>query len=167
MSTIANNIENTSKELLQVIFSIPREKFDTIPFEGSWTAGQVTEHVLKSCSGLVDVLEGNVKPVDRNAEQHVQMLRDAFLNFDHKMKSPEFILPTHNTHDRQVIAADLANALAGIAAVAKVEDLSLLCTDFEMPNLGQLTRIELINFVDVHTQRHIHQLKNIRTYLIN
>ncbi|WCT12183.1 DinB family protein [Mucilaginibacter jinjuensis] len=167
MNTIANNIENTSKALLEVILSIPKEKFDTIPFEGSWTAGQVTEHVLKSCAGFVDVLEGNVKPADRNAEEHVQMLRDIFLDFDHKMKSLEFILPTHNTHDRQVIAADLANTLAGIAAVAKVEDLNLLCTDFEMPNLGHLTRIELINFVDVHTQRHIHQLKNIRTYLVN
>ena len=164
---IANNIENTSKELLQVIFSIPREKFDTIPFEGSWTAGQVAEHVLKSCSGLVEVLEGNVKPTNRNAEEHVPMLREIFLNFDHKMKSPEFILPTHDAHDRQVIAAELANALAGIAAVAKVEDLNMTCIDFEMPNLGQLTRIELINFVDVHTQRHIHQLKNIRTYLVN
>jgi hypothetical protein len=167
MSVIANNIENTSKELLQVIFSIPNEKFDTVPFEGSWTAGQVAEHVLKSCSGLVNVLEGTVKPTDRNVEEHVPMLREVFLNFEHKMKSPEFILPTRDIHNRQFMAADLANALAGIAAVAKVENLDLTCTDFEMPNLGQLTRIELINFVDVHTQRHIHQLKNIRKYLIN
>ena len=167
MNTIANSIENTSTALLEVIFSIPKDQFDTVPFEGSWTAGQVAEHVLKSCAGLVDVLEGNVKPTNRNAEEHVLMLRDIFLNFEHKMKSPDFILPTDDKHDRQVIAADLANALADIAAVAKVENLDLTCTDFEMPGLGQLTRIELISFVDVHTQRHIHQLKNIRTYLVN
>lgn len=167
MNTIANDIENTSARLLEVIFSIPKEKFDIVPFESSWTAGQVTEHLLKSCAGMVGALEGNVKPTVRNAEEHVPMLRDIFLNFEHKMKSPDFILPTEDVHDRQAIAADLANALAGIAAVAKVEDLSLTCTNFEMPSLGQLTRIELITFIDVHTRRHIHQLSNIRTYLIN
>jgi hypothetical protein len=164
---IANNIENTSKELLQVIFSIPKDCFDIVPFEGSWTAGQVTEHVLLSCSGLADVLEGTVQPAGRNPEEHVQMLKDIFLDFGHKMKSPDFILPSDGPHDKQALSAGLANALADIAAVAKMEDLTLTCTDFDMPGLGNLTRIELISFVDFHTRRHIHQLKSIRSCLLD
>ncbi|NCD69263.1 DinB family protein [Mucilaginibacter agri] len=167
MNVIANDVENTSKELLQAIFLIPSGKFDTVPFDGSWTAGQVAEHVLKSCSGFAEVLEGNVKPTDRDPEAYVPMLRETFLNFDIKMKSPEFILPTETVHDMQSMSAELATALASVAAVAKVEDLTLTCEDFEFPNLGKLTRIEFINFVVVHTQRHIHQLKNINKHLVN
>lgn len=167
MNAIANDVENTSKELIQAILLIPGGKFDTVPFEGSWTAGQVAEHVLKSCVGLADILEGNVKPTERNPEEHVQMLREIFLNFDTKMKSPEFILPTEAVHNRQSMSAELATALASIAAVAKVEDLTVTCLDYELPNLGRLTRIEFINFVVVHTQRHIHQLRNINRHLVN
>jgi hypothetical protein len=164
---IAKNIENTSKELLEAVFSIPKDCFNVVPFEGSWTAGQVTEHVYLSCAGLVDVLEGHVQPAGRNPEEHVKMLGDIFLDFGHKMKSPDFILPSDGPHDRQALSAGLANAMADIAAVAKVEDLTLTCTDFDMPGLGNLTRIELISFVDFHTRRHIHQLKKIRSHLLD
>jgi hypothetical protein len=32
---------------------------------------------------------------------------------------------------------------------------------FELPGAGHISRAEAINFVNVHTQRHVHQLKII------
>jgi hypothetical protein len=44
-------------------------------------------------------------------------------------------------------------------------DLTPTVLAFELPVIGSLTRLEAIRFVTYHTQRHNHQLKNIRQQL--
>lgn len=75
---IDNEIENTSNELQQVLSSFTQKDINNIPFAGSWTAGQVAEHVLKSASGVLDVLNGPEKPADRNPEAHIKQLGELF-----------------------------------------------------------------------------------------
>src|SRR5690606_23068765 len=131
------------------------DQVNVVPFEGSWTAGQVAEHVLKS-SGVAEILYGNVEPADRAPDQHVAPLREQFLNFGIKMQSPEFILPSDGDHDKAQLAADLENVWKKTAAAAATLDLSMMCLDFALPTIGTMTRYEWISFLVVHTQRHIH-----------
>jgi hypothetical protein len=44
---------------------------------------------------------------------------------------------------------------------AESMDLSLTCTDFPFPTLGEFTRWEWITFIIYHTKKHIFQIKNI------
>ena len=159
---IYDEIGDTGKELSQVLSSFTQEQINVIPFAGSWTAGQVAEHVLKSVSGTLQNVTGNVEPTDRNPVQYADQLKEIFLNFDIKMKSPDFILPTDEPKDKGALLSSLENKMNKLENAAKTEDLSATCLTFEMPTMGPLTRMEWLSFANAHTLRHIHQLKNIK-----
>jgi len=150
-------------ELSQTIDSFEQETFNEVPFEDSWTPGQVTEHIFLSVSGILNTVNGNTSPTQRDPQQMVAPLRDAFLNFNIKMQSPDFILPSNEPKDKMTLRQSLEDTFKGLAHVARTQDLNVTCLDFEMPTVGTLTRIEWISFAVVHTQRHIWQLKKIAT----
>jgi hypothetical protein len=160
-TNITKEFEETSSDLLSTISSFSQDDFNKIPFEGSWTAGQVSEHLFKANSGTVETLNGNTKPTDRDPAKNEKILREIFLDFSTKMKSPEFILPSDQPKDKESMVKNFEDVMNNHKTFAENEDLSLTCTDFALPNMGELTRYEWICFVIVHTKRHTHQLKNI------
>ncbi len=164
---LVNELKSTKAELLGVIGRFEDENINTIPFEGSWTGGQVAEHVLKSASAVAGALNGPTEPADRDPAQHIPLFEQIFLDFNHKLKSPDFILPSDEPKDRKKMLNALNEAFSDIEEAASPGDLDLICTAFEMPTIGRLSRKELISFTIVHTQRHIHQLKNIEKYFEN
>jgi hypothetical protein len=164
-NNLPDEIMETKKELLKVLNLFDKENINTVPFEGSWTGGQVAEHVLKSASGVLETLNATVKPTGRNPEENVKQLGDIFLNFDIKMKSPDFILPSDDPKNKKALVQSLGETLDGIKKVAETKDLTATCTAFSMPVLGELTRIEFVKFTIFHTKRHTHQLNNIINHL--
>jgi hypothetical protein len=162
---LISELLTTKNNLLQILDSFDIENINTVPFEDSWTAGQVARHVLKSASGVSAALNGPAKTADRDPGQHLKLLGDIFLNFDIKMKSPDFVLPDDEPKDKVVLIRLLGETFDGIIKVTESDDLDMICTTFEVPNLGFLSRKEFIWFTIVHTQRHIHQLKNILNHL--
>jgi hypothetical protein len=163
MKTLVEELEETKNELAAAAASIKDDVVDTVPFEGSWTAGQVLEHIDKSVSP--GVLNGNVRQVDRAADEKVQTVRTIFLDFTKKFEAPGFIIPTETSHDKQALVSKLNHKFDKLAAAAGTMDLAEECLDFEVPGLGAFTRLEWIAFYMAHTQRHIHQLKNIAARL--
>ena len=162
---LTGELLTTKKNLLRVLDSFNPDNINIVPFEGSWTAGQVARHVLKSASGVSAALNGFANTADRDPGKHLKMLGDIFLNFDIKMKSPDFVLPDDEPRDKAVLIQLLVETFDNIVRIAESEDLDMICTTFEMPNLGFLSKKEFIWFTTVHTQRHIHQLKNISDHL--
>ena len=158
---LINEIETTAHELLQVVDSFQQDAFNEIPFEGSWTPGQVTEHIFLSTSGILKAVNGNTEPTQRDPHQMIAPLREAFLNFNIKMQSPDFILPSDDPKDKQALLQMTKDTWKGLARAAQAGDLTATCLDFEMPTVGRLTRSEWLSFAVVHTQRHIWQLKKI------
>jgi hypothetical protein len=162
---ILKDLDDTSSELLQIIQSFDQEQFNTIPFEGSWTAGQTAEHLLKS--NISKLLHGNMEETERQPDEKIQKIKDIFLNFDIKMTAPGFNTPSIENQDKGKILASLTDAYKEAEEAAAALDLSETCLDFELPRLGRLTRLEWIYFMIFHTQRHIHQLKNIHKKVIS
>ncbi len=158
-------VETTLDELRRTLRSFDRNAINTIPFEGSWTAGQVMDHILKSGFGITKTLKGNAKPTERNPAEKVEQVRSIFLNFDTKMKAPDFIIPSDGPHEQQEQLAAIEKLRGRYAEIIQSSELSETCTDFELPNIGEFTRLEWIYFFAYHTQRHTHQLKKIVTYL--
>jgi DinB superfamily len=164
---LSQKINDTKNDLLVALDTFRPEKFNVIPFDGSWTAGQVAEHILKSASAMLQTMNGPVKIADRDPGQYMKPLGDAFLNFDIKMQSPDFIIPSDEPKDKAVMMHSLDETFEGIKDIAETDDLDMICTGFEMPMLGLLSKKEFIWFTYVHTQRHIHQLKNIAKHFAN
>ena len=141
-------------------------KFDTslvneVPFDGSWTAGQLAEHLLLSNSGFLQVINGPVKETDKPADLMVETIKKDFLNFDVKYDSPKEICPENRAYNWSELLENLKQIREGISEAAGNLDLTKTCCSYELPGYGFLTRLEAVYFVIYHTQRHIHQLKNI------
>ena len=162
--TLRNEVDKSFQELISLLASVADEKFNKVPFEGSWTPGQLADHLFKSYDA-VSVLKGRTEPPARPYDEKVQGIKDIFLDFELKMKSPDFITPSTEHIDKARMLKGLEKRTSSIVEVAQKDDLSLLCLDFELPNTGHLTRFEWIRFINFHTMRHIHQLKNIIAHL--
>ena len=160
---IANDFDRTAQHLLKTISSFDENIFNKVPFEGSWTAGQVADHIAKSLSGVTKALYGEVRPTQRKPDEHVDKLRSIFLNFKIKMQSPEFILPGEKPLEKAAVYDRLKEVTDTISKATKTLDLSFTST-IPFPKSGELTRYEWISFSIFHTERHIRQLKKIKEH---
>jgi hypothetical protein len=163
MQALIEELKQTQQSLIDVVNSISDDKIDTIPFEGSWTAGQVLEHLSKSVS--TSVLRGNVQRVSRPADEKIIFVRSVFSDFTKKFTAPEFVVPMETMHNKAAQLLLLAAKFDRLIAAVDTLDLTEECTDFAVPGFGNFTRMEWIAFHMIHTQRHIEQLKNIAAKL--
>ena len=154
-------INKTFEEFMLILSSFYDEQINKIPFEGSWTPGQVTQHIIMSVSGFAELMGGTEEETTRQPDAHVANIRAAFLNFDVKMQSPGFIIPPVKNYNKAELLLTLDQLKSQLNQLIPIKDMTKTCTDFELPMLGYLTRTELANFIEVHTKRHLHQLKNI------
>lgn len=157
MNSLTTEMRNTAATLLEALRAFDYDEFNEVPFEGSWTAGQVADHLLKAAD-VTQVLHGRTAPTWRNPGEKVEMLRHVFLDFKTKFKTPDFIVPSDGPHSQAEMDTALTEVWAGLDAATRKLDLTQTCLDFELPVFGLLTRTEWICFYMVHTQRHIHQL---------
>lgn len=161
-TTLIAEISQTMDELIKIFSSYDQKQLDITPFEGSWTAGQVAEHIIKSISNLPEFLNTNTTATtDRPFDAHVATIRNIFLDFNTKMQSPGSIIPVAIHHDKTATLESFSSIKMQMINAAATLDLTPTCKSFEMPGLGFLTRREWLNFFIVHTKRHTNQLKNI------
>jgi hypothetical protein len=162
---LSDTFNEVTDELVGLLASLGHEQINKVPFEGSWTAGQLARHIIKSDEGFATMLHGPDKDTDRKPDEKVAQIRTMFLNFNIKMKSPEFVRPEIIDYDKEVVLQSLKKAQASITDAVQTKDLAKTCTAFEVPTIGALTRLEAINFVIYHTKRHVHQLTKIKQSL--
>lgn len=159
---LAAEVDNALNQFIQVLEGVNQNLIDVSAFEGSWSAGQVAEHLIKAHSGFYQLLNGPVADTERNIDEHVAMMRNSFLDFTIKMEAPEFVRPTETIHQKQELIQSLQQVKDNLTRSIQSLDLSKTCTGHKLPGSGYLTRLEAATFVLYHTLRHTHQLKNIQ-----
>ena len=158
IEALMKSVELTTSRFLELTSSFHQEDINKIPFDNSWTAAQVAEHVTRSNIGITKSLRQPGKTVSRPVDEGVQQLKNVFLNFEKKLQSPQFILPTRNIYDREWIITHLETS------ILELRDTAANINYYEAidhPIFGEITKYELLHFVIYHTQRHKHQLTNI------
>lgn len=158
---LLRDLDQTEQDFYTTLASLHPEQVNIAPFEGSWTAGQVAEHILMSESGIPETVLGSTEETARPVAQYVPVIESIFLDFTAKYQAPEFIIPSAGPHDQQQLLAAFKAERAAIREIAAKEDLTLTCTDFEFPQVANLTRWEWLQFVLCHSKRHTRQLRNI------
>ncbi|CAN5454604.1 hypothetical protein BH10BAC5_BH10BAC5_09870 [soil metagenome] len=158
---LRSDLEKAFKELNNTISQFSDHQINIIPFEGSWTAGEAAQHLILSGDNIGNVLKRADKEPGREPDANIEKLRNIFLDYSTQMKAPEFIEPEKKDYNKDEQLAALKNIEAEVLETIDTLDLNKLCTEFEFPGIGNLTRLEIINFINFHTQRHTHQLRNI------
>lgn len=158
-------LHKTLTELIDEVSPIPENKINTVPFEGSWTAGQLVMHLIKSY-GVAQTIHGHVTPTKREPDLNFGQIAGIFLDFSTKFQSPDFIVPEDKTYDKAALLKSLQQTKHDIENALATLDLTMTCEDFELPGAHtKFTRLEWLYLMLCHTQRHIRQLKKIKQYL--
>lgn len=158
---IITDFDKTTVDLLATLSLFSNEDFNKIPFEGSWTAGQVAEHLYKSESNIPNVLKGNSKETERDPFEKTAIIKSIFLDFTTKLKSPEFILPTAGEKNKDLFIKAFEGTRKELRNLIDTKDLDRTFTDFPFPQVGEFTGWEWICFANSHSARHIRQMKMI------
>lgn len=161
MSELIRTFRETESALITTLNTFSDGDFNRIPFPGSWTPAQVADHILKSQANFTDLTGGNTETTARNPEEKKEEIKENFLDFDTKMKSPDFILPSELPQEKEFLIKRIQAESKKITEGMNKYDLTKTCLDFELPGSGKFTGLEWGWFIIYHTQRHIHQLENI------
>jgi hypothetical protein len=152
----------TTDALSKVIHGFDEEQVNNIPHEGSWSAAQVIVHVTKSINGIAKAMKLEGEKITRDADARVQELKNTFLDYTVKFKSPEFILPAEGPYEKAKVISELERSVEQLKQASKGTNLS---EAIKHPAFGEITKLELLHFVLFHIQRHTRQLKNILSEL--
>ncbi|RZK17353.1 MAG: DinB family protein, partial [Flavobacterium sp.] len=101
MENIRTEAEQTLQSFIKTFSEFKQETVNLAPFKGSWTAGQVAEHMILANSNFGEVLNGLVEETQRKPDEKVEVIRSILLNFDTKLDSPDFICPVLKDYDRK------------------------------------------------------------------
>jgi len=151
MSTqeLASAVKTTGSRFIDSLSAFSEADMNKMPFEGSWTGGQVAEHIVKANG--VDLLFAPDEPSDRDPAQHVQAIRGIFLNFEAKYNAPERTLPQNGFHAKEPLLNTLHHQWSKLEQAVQTQDLSEMCGSFEFPGIGRLTKLEVVNLIESHT----------------
>jgi hypothetical protein len=159
--SILQEITQTLTALEERIAEFNQEQINEIPFAGSWTAGQLAQHMALSNGGFAEMLNGPVADTQRAPDEKAAGIQKDFLDFSTKMNSPAFVCPEETYYNREQLLLKLEKIRTTFQQAVASLDLSKTCLLFELPYYGHLTRLEAATFVLNHTKRHIHQLQHI------
>jgi hypothetical protein len=145
-------------DFISTVSSIDDSNINRIPFAGSWTPAQVATHIILATDGVPD---GTTQPSGRDAGALLQAIRPWWEDLNQKFQSPEPLRPDNKPRGKQDLLSELQRVREKDLSILLHQDLSLLCMDFALPNIGYLTRYEWLWFIEMHVKRHLFQLQNM------
>jgi uncharacterized damage-inducible protein DinB len=155
-------IKNVNRELIQTLSKFSTKELNKIQKEESWTAGQVTEHIIKSNGGiLTQLLKGDANPSRRPFDEQVELIKNIFRSED-KMKTDPALEPSQPPHALEDLMKSLNQQKVQQLETINVKELKEVSSELQFPPAANgLTRYEWIIFMIEHTRRHGKQIENI------
>ncbi len=158
IATLINNIELVSDTLVQLLQLVDERHFNQKPGPDKWSIGQVADHIRLSNNSVAKALALKGKAVDRNPGERIGELKSVFLDFQTKLQSPDFIVPSKDIYDPALLLKVLQESIQGIRERMYEDDLDEL---IHHPAFSDISKFEILHFVLYHTQRHLRQIKEI------
>lgn len=158
------SLDKATDEFYKLVSMVDETKFNKVPFEDGWSVAQVATHVKKSNKAIAQGLQMDGTPSNRNSEERIDELKKIFLDFSAKYQSPEFIIPENKIYQKDIVLGQLQHSIEELKRLRNHTNLDEIIS---LPAFGEITKLEILHFVLYHTQRHIHQLKNINSIKIN
>jgi uncharacterized damage-inducible protein DinB len=162
IATLINNIEHVTDKLVQLLQSVDERHLNQKPGPDKWSIAQIADHITLSNNSIAKALALKGKPVDRNPGERVEELKSIFLDFQKKFQAPEFIVPTKEIYDAEVLLKELEASIKRIRERMYEDDLDELINH---PAFGDISKFEILHFVLYHTQRHLRQINQLATNL--
>jgi len=162
---IISQLESALNDTLHLLDSFTEKELNIVPFEGSWTVAQVARHLYKSETGIDQIFYAPSQPANRDPEEKAAWMKELFLNFETKMKSPDFILPEEEHYEKVKLEDSLKEEKTKVLEAVQNSNLSEMAILSEDHPLKGSTKLEILHFLTYHTMRHNHQIRKIKQAL--
>ena len=159
---LIDEIVNAHRDFIQQLSQFSEQQLNRVTNEESWTAGQVTEHIIKSNRGILNkLLYGDVSPITRPYDEQVDLIKNIFRSED-KMKTAPVLEPGQPPHNLDDLLKSLKQQKDQQLETINQKDLKELSVELQFPPAPDgLTRYEWLIFMVEHTQRHRKQIERI------
>jgi hypothetical protein len=160
---VDDNLFTTRNNLLNEINLLSYEEFNYIPEINSWNIAQVCQHLALTEDNSAKAIAYGLKKSNVSAEPKKI---DYILDRSNKRDAPEIVKPqldpseTHQIIDQLNHSRNfLKNVLSTVEAPSVLADKSV-----KHPVFGDLPLYQWVEFVYLHEQRHIEQIKEIKSH---
>lgn len=160
-NTLAAQFRATTATLIGLLEAFTPETFNRKPSPTAWNAGDVAEHILLFDIRLQEILATATEPANRNPTEKIAEYTGRVTNREVRIDAPAFLVPAAAERTPAEMIAKLQTARNQITAAIETQDLTLISTAFPHRFFGEMTAFEWIHFSDLHTQRHLQQLKEL------
>ncbi|MGE6487227.1 DinB family protein [Paenisporosarcina sp. NPDC076898] len=153
----------TRNHLLDEVTELSFEDVNYNPEDNSWSIAQVCHHVALTEETFAKAIAYGLKKSNVRAEQKKI---DFMLDRSNKLKAPEIVQPPMDSLKTEQIIDLLSQSRNLLMSVLNtVEDNSILTEkSVQHPFLGELPLNQWIELIYLHEQRHIEQIKEIKSY---
>jgi len=150
------DFEIVTNELKETLALINDHDFNQIPLGGGWTIAQTLDHIQKANIAMLQLIVGKGTPTDRDPAAKIVRYVEVF---NTPQKTATFLEPSQSIYDRQTLSDNGAQINDWIRLALATMNLKEVCDDFEYPELGAVTKLELSYFIMIHTRRHMMQIQ--------
>jgi hypothetical protein len=160
-----NYLDVTRKNLVQEIASLMDEEFNGKPGKEMWSIAQVCHHLVLVEKSTVRVIGWGIKePPSTNIERRKVNL---ILEREKKIQAPKIVEPDEQPFAVQQIIDLLNDSRTKLMTVLRtINDKSILeKKSVNHPAFGELPLDQWVDLIPLHEQRHIEQIKEIKSIL--
>ncbi|MFY0698261.1 MAG: DinB family protein [Balneola sp.] len=159
---LVEEYQSNTETFIKFIENISDDIFNKKPDRNTWSAAENVEHIIRSEFGTARLFNASTeKDPSRNTERNIQKIRSQFRDRTKKLQAFGVVLPTNSDKDKDELLEKFKTSRTQVIELIKIQDPDEICTRFEHPLFGFMTRREWIHFNIVHTNRHIDQIKEL------
>lgn len=164
-SRVLNNLSDTRNNLLKEIKNLGNEQFNRKLGEDIWSIAQVCQHIELVEKKSIQAVGWALK----SASSSNQERKDIHLALDRtrKIRAPKMVEPGEEPIEVQKMVETFDQTRGKLLSLlAAIEDPAVLATKaVEHPAFGNLPLDQWIELIYLHEQRHIEQIKEIKSSL--
>ena len=156
------NLEVVRNKLLNEINLLSYEEFNYIPEMNSWSIAQVSHHLALTEITFAKAIAYGIKKSDvRSDPKNIENILDRSF----KLAAPDIVKPQLEPVEASQITDQLSQSRELLNSILNtVEDTSVLADkSVKHPFYGDLPLNQWIKLIYLHEQRHIDQIKEIKS----
>ncbi|MEQ9091626.1 MAG: DinB family protein [Balneola sp.] len=160
--SLAEEYQSNTESFIKFIENLSDDIFNKKPDKNTWSAAENVEHIIRSEFGTARLFNASTeKGPSRNTEERIQKIESLFRDRTKKLQAFGVVLPTDSDKDKSELLEKFKTSRTQVIELIKVQDPDEICTRFEHPLFGFMTRREWIHFNMVHSNRHIDQIQEL------
>jgi uncharacterized damage-inducible protein DinB len=157
-------LDQSFASLEQTMAGIAPDQFTNKPSESGWSAAEIAEHILLLEKIAVKALTGSTVATNRDASSKASLIKWAMEDLTRR-EAPVIVQPLGEKANANHLMAEIKEERGKLKAVVERSDITEACTGLKHPALGTLTRLEWVQFIIHHTERHRKQMESLKEKL--